>query len=109
VREVNRFAFKTKEIMKYLLVALVIMVISDGLVTNLLIGHGLAREGNPFLVTLVGDWVFLAIKAIGATLCAIILWDIHKHWPKLALIASSLFLLVYTGIVTWNLCLFFIG
>jgi len=108
VRDLSESALKTKEFMKYLLVALVIMVVSDGLITNLLIENGLARESNPFLIALVGDWIFLVIKAIGSLLCAVILWDIHKHWPKLALIASSLFLLIYTVIVTWNLCIFFI-
>ena len=93
---------------KYLLGTLVALVISDGLITQFLVVEGLGYESNPFLVTLVGEWNFLAIKLLGAFLCAFILWDIYRKWPKLGLIASLFFTILYTGIVFWNLsiCLY---
>ena len=94
--------------MRYLLGVLTTLVILDGLITHLLIENGLAREANPFLATLVGGGNFLVIKVVGALLCAFILWDIYKRWPKLALISSFCFAVAYTGIVLWNVSLFFI-
>lgn len=92
--------------MKYLLILLIVLVTSDGLVTQFLIKGGLAREGNPFLEPIVGETGFLILKAVGALVCAVILWDIYKRFPKVALISTSTFVLFYGVIVLWNLSLF---
>jgi hypothetical protein len=92
---------------RYMLGTLVVLVILDGIITNLLLRGGLAGEGNPFLQTLAGGGKFLLIKTAGALLCALILWDIHRHWRKVAVVASACFITVYTGIVIWNLSIFF--
>ncbi len=94
--------------MKYLLGLLAGFVISDGLLTHFLVGNGLAREGNPFLVPIVGGDTFLVLKVVGAILSVLILWDIYRRFPKLALISTSCFVVVYGAIVTWNLSLFFV-
>jgi hypothetical protein len=92
---------------KYLLLALILLVIADGLITNFLVRDGLVSESNPFLQSLVGDTNFIILKTAGALLCALILWDIYKRWSKLAVASSSCFVAIYAGIVIWNLCLFF--
>jgi len=94
--------------MRWLIGTLVVLVVTDGLISNFLVGHGLGREGNPFLQTLVGEGSFLVIKIAGALVCALILWDIYKKWPKLAMISSACFVVLYAGIVIWNFWLFFI-
>ena len=94
--------------MKYLLGLLVGFEVSDGLLTYFLIGHGLAREGNPFLLPIVGADNFLVLKVVAAILCALLLWDIYRRFPKLALIATSCFVAFYAAIVLWNLGLFFV-
>ena len=93
----------------YLLSALVVLVIADGLITQFLIRTGLGRESNPFLKDIVGESIFLPLKVLGAVLCAFILWDIHKRWPKLALVATSCFVALYSGIVLWNTAVFLIA
>jgi len=94
--------------MKYLLSLLAGFEISDGLLTYFLIRHGLAREGNPFLLPIVGEDNFLVLKLVAAILCVLILWDIFKRSPKLALISTSCFVVLYGIIVIWNLGLFFV-
>ena len=92
--------------MKYLLVSLVLFEITDGLLTHFLITGGLAREGNPLLQPIVGEVGFLILKVVGALVCAVILWDIYKRVPKVALISTSCFVTFYGAIVLWNLSLF---
>lgn len=82
---------------------LVALVVADGLITNFLVGNRLGVEGNPFLQSWVGNQGFLVLKAAGVLLCAFILWDIFKRQPKLAMISSLCFVVLYTGIVFWNL------
>ncbi|MDP2919322.1 MAG: DUF5658 family protein [Dehalococcoidia bacterium] len=65
--------FTNGRAIKWALGILVFLVIADGLITNLLINRGIAREGNPFLETLAGDTGLLVVKTIGATVCAVIL------------------------------------
>ena len=93
--------------MSYLLSALIVLVVSDGLISHFLVRSGLGWEGNPFLQTWVGREAFLVIKVFGVLLCALILWDMYKRWSKLALISTSCFIVIHAGIVLWNLSVFF--
>ena len=92
--------------MKYLLGLLIIFEIADGVLTHFLVTGGLAREGNPFLLPIVGETSFLVLKVVGVLICAIILWDIYKRWPRVALISTSCFVMFYGVIVLWNLSVF---
>jgi hypothetical protein len=95
-----------KNKMKVLLGTLVFFVIMDGLLTELLINRGLVREINPFLQPLVGDIGFMVLKAVGSLLCAFILWDIYRRFPRLAAIATWIAVTGYGVIVAWNTSLF---
>ncbi|HUV57007.1 MAG TPA: DUF5658 family protein [Dehalococcoidales bacterium] len=95
--------------MKYLLGLLVGFEILDGVMSHFLIRGGLAREGNPFLLPLVGEINFLIIKVVGVFICALILWDIYKRFPKLAVITTSIFVTFYGGLVLWNSSLFLLA
>jgi len=94
---------------KILLGLLVVFVIADGLITQLLIRDGLAREGNPLLQPLVGESGFILLKAAGALLCAFILWDIYRRFPRVAVIATWCFVAAYGVIVLWNSSLFILA
>ena len=95
-----------EEQVKYLLGLLIIFEIADGLLTHFLITGGIAREGNPFLLPIVGGINFIILKVVGVLICALILWDIYRRAPKLALISTSCFVMFYGVIVLWNLGLF---
>ena len=95
--------------MKYLLGVLVSFVVLDGLVTEFLINGGLAREGNPFLEPLVGDIGFMILKVVGSLVCAFILWDIYRHFPKVAVAATWIAVAGYGGIIIWNTSLFLLS
>ena len=88
--------------MKYLLGVLVLFVLLDGLVTEYLVSAGLAREGNPLLEPMVGNLGFLVVKAGGALLCALILWDVYKRFPRIAIGATWCFVLAYGLVLAWN-------
>ena len=95
--------------MKYLLGLLVGFGILDGVLSHFLITDGLARESNPFLMAIVGETIFLILKVAGMLLCAFILWDIYKRYPRLAMIATSVFVVAYGVIVLWNSSLFLLA
>ncbi len=95
--------------MKYLLGVLIGLVILDGVITELLISNGVAEEANPLLQPLVGEIGFLALKVIGALLCAFILWDVYRRFPRVGLIATSVAVSGYGIIVIWNASLFLIA
>ncbi len=44
--------------MKYLLILLGGLEISDGIITHFLVGNGLAREGNPLMESIVKEGNF---------------------------------------------------
>jgi hypothetical protein len=88
--------------MRYLLGVLALFVVTDGLVTEYLVGNGMAREGNPLLEPLVGNLGFMVLKAGGALLCTLILWDVYKRFPRIAIGATWCFVLAYGVILAWN-------
>ena len=101
--------FASPSAVRWLLAILVVLVVVDGLLTNLLVTRGIASEGNPFLRSLAGEWALVLIKAVGATVCAFILWDVYRHWRKLGFFAVCSFVFVYAVIVGWNGALFATG
>jgi hypothetical protein len=95
--------------MKYLVILLVLLVIADGVISQYLTSQALGLESNPILRTIIGSGDFLPLKAAGALLAALLLWDIHKRRPHVALVSSAVFVALYTGILYWNLFVFFIA
>jgi len=88
--------------MIYLLGLLAVFIISDGLLTHALVGDGLMREGNPLLVPLVAQGNLMLLKLVGTIICVIILWDLYRRYPRLALITTSCLMVAYGAIVFWN-------
>jgi len=82
------------------------LVVADGYITQYLVMNNLGIEGNPFLAAWVSQDKFLYIKILGALLSVLIMWDIHRHWSKLAMSASTVFVVIYTGILYWNIGVF---
>lgn len=91
------------------MIILAVMVVADGVLTNLLIQKDIAREANPFLVGIAGEHGLIILKVVGVLICILILWDIYRRNPRLAFWTSSVFLLVYSCIVAWNLRLLILG
>jgi hypothetical protein len=91
----------------YLLIALVALIVADGIITRTLIVSNLAVESNPFLRTWVESDMLLVIKLVGATSAAFILWRVSKIRPKISLAISCLFVIFYIGVIIWNLFVFF--
>ncbi len=87
---------------RYILLLLAGLVVADGVITQFLIGTGIAREGNLLLQELLNAGNFMPVKIAGALLSGILLANIYRHYPKMALITSCCFILIYTGIVYWN-------
>lgn len=92
----------------YLLIILVCLVVLDGLITEYLIDGGNASEANPFLETLVGEPAFMILKAVGALLCALILFDVHRRFPTTAIVTTWIAVAGYFAIVLWNVSLIFL-
>jgi len=95
--------------MKYLTILIFLLVLADGLISRFLTGNGLGQEINPFLQTIIGGNDFLLLKAAGSLFAGLILWDIFKRQPKVAFICAALCVVFYTGILYWNLTVFFIS
>jgi hypothetical protein len=85
------------------------MVLADGAITNVLIQIGIAREANPFLAGIAGESKLIIFKTAGVLLVILIFWDIRRYYPRLAFWTASSFLLIYCGIVLWNLNLLLTG
>ncbi len=104
----NWFAPQNRRTMWLLLVFLVVLVVIDGILTEILLSSGLASESNPFLQPLIGDIVFMVLKIVGSALCALIIWDIYRRYPRMGMIVAGSAVLLYMGIVLWNASIFLI-
>jgi hypothetical protein len=85
-----------------LLITLVCFVILDGLLTQYLVPSGAATEANSFLAPMVGKSSFMIIKIVGSLICALILYDVYRRYPKAGLIATWVAVIGYGIIVLWN-------
>jgi len=89
------------------LCALFCAIVADGLITEFLVTGGYGSEINPLLITLIGGRSFLYIKIAGAFLVTLFLWIKYNADPKPVYITTVVALTAYTGIVYWNLSLYF--
>ena len=92
--------------MKYLLLVLVSLMVADSIISRFLVTSGLGREWNHFLQSHVGEDYFLIIKLTFGVLCALILLDVYRTRPRAAAVITLLFVVLYTGIVFWNVGVF---
>ena len=88
---------------EYLLYLLVGLILADGVVTEYVVGHGLAWESNPFLGGLLLNGLFMPAKILGCLLVIFILMGVHERQPKMAAAVSWCFIVMYTCIVYWNI------
>jgi hypothetical protein len=95
--------------MKYLTILIFLLILADGIISRFLTGYGLGQEINPFLQSIISGNDFLLLKAAGSLFVGLILWDIFKRQPKVALISAALCVALYTGILYWNIAVFFIS
>ena len=95
--------------MSCLLGAMFALVVADGLITNFIMTHGVGREWNPLLQAFVGGENFLQIKVAGAFLSALVLWNIYKKRPQMAMISTLCIAVLYTGLLYWNLGVFLVA
>lgn len=91
--------------MKFLLFTLALLEITDGFLTNILIGKNIAYEVNPLLASIAGSPSLVAVKILGALLSVALLWHIHRSSRKLAEIATTCLVLVYSSVVAWSIFL----
>ena len=87
---------------RILLGALFAAVIADGVITRHLVHGGFAREGNPLLEYWVVEDKLLTLKVLGGLLATLYLWNIYRSHPRLSTFFTSLFLLGYIAIISWN-------
>ncbi len=99
----NMALSSTRKGIKYVLGVLILLDVADAVLTNALVRLDIGVEGNPLLSNLAGGSKFLIIKILGVLLAVFILWDVHRRNPKLAFWTAAVFVLVYGGIVAWNL------
>ena len=92
----------TEKKMWYLLAAMVAFMITDGLLTQFLVPRGAFREANTFIEPMVGKPGFMILKIVGALICAVLLWDVHRRFPKVGLIATWIAVVGCAAIVLWN-------
>ena len=88
---------------RLLLLTLVLLVVADGVISQFLLTNRFGLEGNPLLRRWVGEDSFLLVKSLGALIAALILWDVYKRFPRVAFIATTGFVVLYTAVVYWNL------
>lgn len=89
--------------MKYLLIFLSVLQISDGVITHFAVRNGLVQEGNRLIESIVREGNFLLPKVIGVFLSVSILWVIYKLFPRVALTATSSIVMFYGVVMAWNL------
>ena len=104
----TRIIITRKEI-KYLLVVMFCLVTADGILSNYLISSGYAYEWNPFLVSIIATDSFLLLKVVAAIISMLLLWGIYNKRPRMGAVSITLIVIIYTGIIYWNINAFLLA
>ncbi len=107
--KVSKFLKSRMQQARYLIGLLASLVVADGLISNHIMSNGIGTESNLIIESIVGQTSFVLIKLTAAIVSALILWKVFKRYPRLGLVYVILFVIIYTGILWWNLFTWFIG
>lgn len=94
---------------RYLVLLMAALMLADGLITQFLVGAGIATEANPFMQKLLASGDLIPFKIAGALLSALLMVLLYQRRPRLAIIATWCFITLYTGIVCWNIGIVTLG
>ena len=95
--------------MRYILYVLFGLIVADGILSDFLVSYNLGWEWNPLLKNTIGSDQFMLIKVCGALLVILLLWNIYRKRPGVAVISSLCSLVFYIAIIYWNLFAFAIS
>jgi hypothetical protein len=93
--------------MVFLLLLMAQFQLWDGVITQVFVKGGLAREGNALMANLVYGGDFLALKIVSVAILALVLWLIFKRFPRLAISTTACIAIFYLGVITWNFLVVF--
>jgi hypothetical protein len=93
--------------MIFLLLLMAQFQLWDGVITQVFVKGGLAREGNALVSNLVYGGDFLAVKIVSVAVLALALWLIFKRFPRLAITTTASIAIFYLGVITWNFLVVF--
>jgi hypothetical protein len=96
----------------HMLFALLLMAqfqLWDGIMTQVFVTSGIAREANQLMAPLITGNHFLLIKLVGIATLPFLLWLVFKRLPGVALAAASCVALFYLTVITWNFIVLFSG
>ncbi len=88
--------------MKIALASLCMLQVLDGLFTRWAVSGGLVEEANPLLSNAVTASGYVALKIAGAAACAVLLWLLHRRFPRIASFTATSVAAFYGFIVVWN-------
>jgi hypothetical protein len=93
--------------MKYLMLLMGGLELSDWILTDFLVKDGIVREANRLMESLIMTGDFLSLKIAGAVLSVAALWLVYRKFPGMAVAAASGVSILYGAIMTWNLGIVF--
>lgn len=86
----------------FALILMVQMQLWDGVITQVLVSNGIARELNPLVMSSISQGSFLPLKIAGLVVCVAMLWLISKRFPRLATMTASTIAVFYAVVLSWN-------
>ncbi len=89
--------------MKLLLGTLISLIVADGVISQFLIAHGIAREGNPFIQIWIVDDFFLAVKFLAPYFLGrpYLYFQIYSQVPESSLAEKVLSIFTPQKILLW--------
>ncbi len=88
--------------MNFVLLLMAIFQLWDGIITQVFTSSGIAHEGNPLMMGIVGSGNFLMFKIVGIGVAAAALWFAYKYLPRLSKVTASCITIFYAGVIAWN-------
>jgi len=95
--------------MKYLLLIMNGLEVSDGIFTEYAVTRGFVSEANVVMESFVNNGDFFVLKVLGVLVCSLVLWLIYKRFPKTILTVTSGIVIFYAAVMIWNVSIFSAG
>ena len=74
----------------------------DAIITQVYVGGGYVGEGNPFMVPLLRNGMFLPERIFSIAVSVFLIYLLSRFAPKIAVNAAAGVILLYSGVLIWN-------
>jgi hypothetical protein len=84
------------------IIAAALLQLWDAVITHIYVSNGSVCEGNPFMLPLLKNGIFLPERVLSMGISVILIFILSRYSTRIAHFATLGVVLLYSSVIIWN-------